>query len=93
MVFLRCSQNFICQVAEDLGLCHHQAADLIAQNQQGVSGRDAKEPAGLLRDDDLSPVAHFGSAKDPVFGHAQHVFASRHGATSLKSYFSHKCES
>ena len=66
MVFLRCSQNFICQVAEDLGLCHHQAADLIAQNQQGVSGRDAKEPAGLLRDDDLSPVAHFGSAKDPV---------------------------
>ena len=35
----------------------------------------------------------FGSAKDPGFGHAQHVFASRHGDAPLQSYFSHKCES
>ena len=87
MVILRCSQNFVRQVAEDLGLRHHQAADLIAQDQQGVSGRDAEKAAGLLGDDDLSPVAHLGGAEDPVFGHAQHVLASRHGYAPFEIIF------
>ena len=73
---------------------HTEAALVRPQITCGTHALAVALSANLLPGDELlSPVAHFGSAKDPVFGHAQHVFASRHGATSLKSYFSHKCES
>ena len=50
-------------------------------------GEMPKKTAGRLGNNDLSPVAHLGGAKDTVFAHPQIMLSTRHHKTPFIIFF------
>ena len=83
-------ENLGSQIIQGFGFGYDKTGFVFAQNQQCVTGLDAEELPGFLGNDDLSPIAHLGGAKNTVLvTFAEDVLASSHGNLLLKSYFSY----
>ena len=76
-------QKLVSKIVQNLRPGDDQSGLRIAQNQQGIPRLNAEQLPGLLRNDDLPPVAHPGGAEDPFcFAFAENVFSSGHGDPS-----------
>ena len=68
-------ENSIGKIVQGVGFADDQTGLGFAKDQKGITRLNTEKFTGFLGNYDLTTVADFGGAEDPLFAFAQDVFA------------------